>query len=305
MLARRSEMINYTEQRNSASTNLDQMSIREMMQLMNEEDRNAVTAVSEKLPELEPLIEEIVKSFKKNGRLIYIGAGTSGRLGVLDAVECVPTFGTPPEQVIGVIAGGDSAIKDAVEGAEDSPELGAADLKALNLTDADVVIGIAASGRTPYVIGALEYANEIGAVTGALSNNKNTAISALANYPIEVIVGPEVLTGSTRLKAGTSQKLVLNMISTISMVKIGKAYGNLMVDVQATNEKLVDRSIRIVVEVTGVSYKEAEQVFEEAGAVKTATVMILADASKADAKQALENSDGFVRKAIRKLNETL
>lgn len=295
-------MINYTEQRNSASTNLDQMSIPEMMQLMNEEDQNAVTAVSKIISELEPLIEEVVKSFKKNGRLIYIGAGTSGRLGILDAVECVPTFGTSSEQVIGVIAGGDTAIKDAVEGAEDLPELGVADLKALNLTDIDVVIGIAASGRTPYVIGALKYANEIGAVTGALSNNANTAISALADYPIEVIVGPEVLTGSTRMKAGTSQKLVLNMISTISMVKIGKVYENLMVDVQATNEKLVDRSIRIIVEITGASYAEAEHVFDEAGAVKTGIVMILADATKDAAETALEHTDGFTREAIRELS---
>lgn len=291
-------MINYTEQRNPASTNLDQMSIQEMMQLINVEDQKAVSAVAKKIPMIEQLIEEVVKSFKHGGRLIYIGAGTSGRLGVLDAVECVPTFGTSPEQVIGVIAGGDSAIKDAVEGAEDSTELGMNDLKDLNLTEVDVVIGVAASGRTPYVIGALEYANKVGAKTGALSNNENTAISALADYPIEIIVGPEVLTGSTRMKAGTSQKLVLNMISTISMVKIGKAYGNLMVDVQATNEKLVDRSIRIIVEITGVSYDEAKRIFKEANAVKTGIVMILADATKEAAEKALANANGFVRKAI-------
>src|SRR5690625_1465200 len=216
------------------------MTIEEIAYLMNDEDRKVPEAIKKVLPELTELIEAVIHSFEQNGRLIYIGAGTSGRLGILDAAECVPTFGTPPEKVVGLIAGGEKAIKDAVEGAEDSKELGIEDLKNINLNEKDIVIGIAASGRTPYVLGGLEYARKVGAKTGAISNNSKTKISALADYPVEVITGPEVLTGSTRLKAGTAQKLVLNMISTISMVKTGKVYENLMVDVQATNEKLVE-----------------------------------------------------------------
>lgn len=294
-------MKNFTEQRSTASMQLDEMSIEEMAQLMNKEDQGVPIAIEKVLPDLTPLIEAVVESFEKDGRLIYIGAGTSGRLGILDAVECVPTFGTSPEQVIGVIAGGETAIKDAVEGAEDSKEFAVEDLKALNLTDKDIVVGIAASGRTPYVIGALEYANKIGAKTGAISNNQNTKVSALADFPVEVVSGPEILTGSTRLKAGTAQKLVLNMISTISMVKIGKVYENLMVDVLATNEKLVDRAKRIIVEATGVEYEEAERVFEEAESVKLAIVMILSGASKEDASKALADANGFVRDSIQNL----
>lgn len=294
-------MKNYTEQRNPNSTNLDQMSVMEMLELMNDEDQNVLEAIQKVLPDVEQLIDAVIQSFKNGGRLIYMGAGTSGRLGILDAVECVPTFGTSPDQVVGLIAGGEKAIKDAVEGAEDSKELAHEDLEALNLNENDIVVGIAASGRTPYVIGGLEYAREKGATTGALSNNENTKISALADYSIEIITGPEVLTGSTRLKAGTSQKLVLNMISTISMVKTGKAYGNLMIDVQATNEKLVDRSKRIIVEATGVEYEVAEKAYEEAGSVKTAIVMILAEATKEEAEQTLSETNGFVRAAIQAL----
>lgn len=294
-------MKNFTEQRNPASMNLDQMSIAEILELMNDQDRQIPQAIYQALPDIKQLIEAVVTSFNRGGRLIYIGAGTSGRLGILDAAECVPTFGTPPEMVVGLIAGGEQAIQEAVEGAEDSKELAEEDLKALDLNDKDVVVGIAASGRTPYVIGGLEYAQKMGAQTGAISNNENTKISAAADYPIEVITGPEVLTGSTRLKAGTSQKLVLNMISTISMIKIGKAYENLMVDVQATNEKLVDRSKRIIAEATGVAYDEAESVFHEAQSVKLAIVMILADVSKEKAEQALAEKDGLVREAIQKL----
>lgn len=294
-------MKNFTEQRNPASMNLDQMSIAEILELMNDQDRQIPQAIYQALPDIKQLIEAVVASFNSGGRLIYIGAGTSGRLGILDAAECVPTFGTPPEMVVGLIAGGEQAIQEAVEGAEDSKELAEEDLKALNLNDKDVVVGIAASGRTPYVMGGLEYAQKMGAQTGAISNNENTKISAAADYPIEVITGPEVLTGSTRLKAGTSQKLVLNMISTISMIKIGKAYENLMVDVQATNEKLIDRSKRIIAEATGVAYDEAESVFDEAQSVKLAIVMILADVSKEKAEQALAEKEGLVREAIQKL----
>ena len=294
-------MKNFTEQRNPNSMHLDEMSVEEIAKLMNEEDRGVPEAIHRAIPEITELIEAVIRAFKNEGRLIYIGAGTSGRLGILDAVECVPTFGTSPEKVVGLIAGGEQAIKDAVEGAEDSKELAIEDLKKLRLTKNDIVVGIAASGRTPYVIGGLNYAKEIGAKTGSLSNNENTKISEIADYPIEVITGPEVLAGSTRLKAGTAQKIVLNMITTISMVKIGKAYENLMVDVLATNEKLVDRAKRIIVEATGVDYEEAEKVFDEAGSVKLAIVMILSGASKEDSKAALEETDGFVRASIQKL----
>ena len=294
-------MKNFTEQRNPNSMHLDEMSVEEIAKLMNEEDWGVPEAIQRAIPEITELIEAVIRAFKNEGRLIYIGAGTSGRLGILDAVECVPTFGTSPEKVVGLIAGGEQAIKDAVEGAEDSKELAIEDLKKLRLTKNDIVVGIAASGRTPYVIGGLNYAKEIGAKTGSLSNNENTKISEIADYPIEVITGPEVLAGSTRLKAGTAQKIVLNMITTISMVKIGKAYENLMVDVLATNEKLVDRAKRIIVEATGVDYEEAEKVFDEAGSVKLAIVMILSGASKEDSKAALEETDGFVRASIQKL----
>lgn len=294
-------MKNFTEQRNKESIKLDQLSIQESLKLMNSQDKFVPNAVEKALPEIESLIENVINCFINNGRLIYIGAGTSGRLGILDAVECVPTFGISPKMVVGLIAGGDTAIKDAVEGAEDSNVLAKEELINLNLTKNDIVIGISASGRTPYVIGGLNYAKEIGARTGSVTNNKNTKISTIADYPVEVITGPEVLTGSTRLKAGTAQKLVLNMISTISMVKIGKAYENLMVDVQATNEKLVDRSKRIIVEATGVDYEKAEEIFEEAQTVKIGIVMILAETSKEEAVKALNETDGFVREAIQKI----
>lgn len=288
-----------TEKRNQKTMNLDQLSIDEAMKLMNEEDQNVALAVKNALPQIKPIIESTIASFNKGGRLFYIGAGTSGRLGILDASECVPTFGVSPEMVQGLIAGGKKAMTMAVEGAEDSLELGKEDLEKVNLTSDDVVVGIAASGRTPYVIGALEYANKIGATTATISCNKNAEISKYAKYPVEVDAGPEFLTGSTRLKAGTTQKLILNMISTISMIGIGKVYKNLMVDVQPTNSKLVERSKRIIMEATGCDYETAENSLEIGGDVKTAIVMILTGASKEDAKQKLENSKGFIREAIR------
>lgn len=294
-------MKNFTEQRNSDSMLLDQMPIEEIILLMNGQDKLVPEVINKSLPEIRILIQAVIESFQNKGRLIYIGAGTSGRLGILDAAECVPTFGTSPEVVVGLIAGGETAIKDAVEGAEDSLELGKEDLKNLNLNKNDIVIGISASGRTPYVIGGLEYAKNIGVKTGSLTNNQNTKISTIADYPVEIVTGPEILTGSTRLKAGTAQKLVLNMISTISMVKIGKAYENLMVDVQATNEKLVDRSIRIIVEATGVDYEKAEKIFKEAKTVKIGIVMILTESSKEEAVIALKATNGFVRNAIQKI----
>lgn len=296
-------MINFqnltTERRNEKTMNLDTLSIEEAMKIMNEEDQKVALAVKEVLPQIKPIIEETIISFNKGGRLFYIGAGTSGRLGILDASECVPTFGVNSEMVQGIIAGGKKAMTIAVEGAEDSLEFGKRDLENANLTKNDIVVGIAASGRTPYVIGALEYANKIGTTTATISCNKNADISKYAKYPIEVDAGAEFLTGSTRLKAGTSQKLILNMISTISMIGIGKVYKNLMVDVQPTNTKLIERSKRIIMESTECDYKTAENFLEKAGDVKTAIVMILTGDSKEEALEKLKNSKGFIRKAIK------
>lgn len=288
-----------TEKRNPKTQNLDQMSVSEFLNVMNEEDSKVAGAVKETLPEIEKAVKIIVKNFKNKGRLIYIGAGTSGRLGVLDAVECSPTFGTTDE-VQGFIAGGEKAFVKAVEGAEDSKELAAEELKKLNVGKYDTIVGIAASGRTPYVIGGLEYARKSGADTVAVSCNKNAEISKYADVAVEVDCGPEVLTGSTRLKAGSAQKMILNMISTASMVGIGKVYGNLMVDVRATNEKLVERSKRIVMEATGAAYEEAEKTLGQAeGHVKTAIVMILAGCGYEEAVERLKKSEGFVREAVK------
>lgn len=286
-----------TEKRNERSMNLDTLSTEQVIRLMNEEDAVVPKAIEQIVPTIAKAVDAITARFKQNGRLIYVGAGTSGRLGVLDAVECVPTFGVPPEKVVGVIAGGDRAMYRAVEGAEDSPTLGQKDLKELALTKEDVVVGIAASGRTPYVIGALTYANEVGAETIALSCNQDAEISAFANIAIEVIVGAEVLTGSTRLKAGTAQKLVLNMLSTASMIGIGKVYNNLMVDVQPTNEKLRVRAVRIIQQATECTEQQAQQAFEQAGEqVKIAIVMILFDQTKEQAEETLVQNQGFIRK---------
>lgn len=288
-----------TERRNETTFGLDEMSVAEAVHLMNQEDHKVPDAVAEQLPQIEKVIEATITAFKKGGRLIYMGAGTSGRLGVLDAAECVPTFGVEAEMVVGLIAGGEQAMTVAVEGAEDDAELGAQDLKDLKLTENDMVIGIAASGRTPYVIGGLDYARSIGASTGTISCNKGAEISKHADLPIEVDCGPEFLTGSTRLKSGTAQKLILNMISTISMIGIGKVYNNLMVDVKPTNEKLVERSKRIIMQATDADYETAARYFAEADQnVKLAIVMILTDSSKEAAAEKLIQADGFVKKTI-------
>lgn len=288
-----------TEKRNEKTYNLDQMDVLSLLKVMNEEDQSVPAAIQKVLPTIAAVVEVTVNRLQNGGRIIYIGAGTSGRLGVLDAAECPPTFGTTNE-VIGLIAGGEAAFVKAIEGAEDSMTLAVENLKAVKLSAKDVVIGIAASGRTPYVIGGLEYAREIGAYAVAFSANPNAKISDHADIAIEVDCGPEILTGSTRLKAGTAQKLVLNMISTASMVGIGKVFGNLMVDVQPTNEKLVERSKHIVIEATGVSYEEAEKVLSAAkGKVKDAIVMILAKCNYDEAKARLKASNGFVRVAIK------
>ena len=288
-----------TEARNPRTQNLDMLSTLELAEVMNQEDRRVPDAVGQALPEIAAAIDAVAAGFAQGGRLIYVGAGTSGRLGVLDAAECPPTFGTDPSLVLGLIAGGEEALLRAVEHAEDSRELGRADLEDVYLAPADVVVGIAASGRTPYVIGALDYANEVGATTVALSCNPDTEVSKHADIAIEVDNGPEILTGSTRLKSGTSQKLVLNMISTGAMVKSGKVFGNLMVDVQPTNEKLVDRAARIVMEATGCDRATAEAALKDAGDnAKTAIVAVLNDTDATSAREALERSGGFVRGAI-------
>lgn len=282
------------------TTNLDLMSPLEIVKVMNSEDKKVAEAVEKVLPQVAEAVKLITKSFKNNGRLFYMGAGTSGRLGVLDAAECVPTFGTDPEMVQGLIAGGMDAMTVAVEGAEDSVELGKQDLIDRHLTDNDVVVGIAASGRTPYVVGALDYAKSVGAGAVALSCNDNAEISNHAQIAIEVVPGPEVLSGSTRLKSGTAQKMILNMLSTASMVGIGKTYGNLMVDVKPTNEKLIQRSKNIIMDITKVDDQTAGEALVAAGySVKMAIVMIMNSDDKSKAEKKLKDADGFVRRAIK------
>ncbi|EGK13604.1 N-acetylmuramic acid 6-phosphate etherase [Desmospora sp. 8437] len=288
-----------TETRNQKTMALDQMSTREILQVMNEEDQRVPQAILTQLPHIEIAVDRVMESFRNQGRLIYIGAGTSGRLGILDAVECVPTFSASPEMVRGIIAGGLKALTNAVEGAEDDEELGKMDLARIHLSERDTVIGLAASGRTPYVIGALAYANSRGATTVSISCNPGSKMSAYSDIAIEVETGPEVLTGSTRLKAGTAQKMVLNMISTAAMVGIGKVYQNLMVDVQPTNNKLKERSKRIIMEATGVDYETAGTYFEKADhQVKTAIVMLLLGCPKKEAAEKIKRSKGFVREAL-------
>ncbi|BAK58071.1 N-acetylmuramic acid 6-phosphate etherase [Lactococcus garvieae] len=288
-----------TERRNEETFGLDEMSVSTALEKMNKEDKKVAEAVEKALPMIEPVIEKTIESFNQGGRLIYLGAGTSGRLGVLDAAECVPTFGVEASMVVGLIAGGEKAMTLAVEGAEDDLELGKQDLIDLQLTKNDMVIGIAASGRTPYVIGALDYAKSIGAHTGSLACNMNAEISQHADFPIEVDCGAEFLTGSTRLKSGTAQKLILNMISTIAMIGIGKVYNNLMVDVRPTNEKLVERSKRIIMQATDCDYQTAEKTFIQAEEdVKLAIVMILTNSEKDEAQEKLVQAKGFIKNTL-------
>lgn len=285
-----------TENRNKKTMMLDLLTTAEILQIMNEEDNNTVKAVKESLPQIEKAVEKIIQSLKSGGRLIYMGAGTSGRIGIMDAVECIPTFSTE-EEVQAIIAGGKGAFVKAVEGAEDSKELAAEDLKNLNLKSTDVVCAIAASGRTPYCVGALEYAESVGAGRISISCNKKAVLSGYAQIAIEMDAGPEILTGSTRLKAGTCQKMVCNMLSTASMVGIGKVYGNLMVDMKATNEKLVERAKRIVMQSTDCSYEEASQTLEETRfSTKEAIVMLLTGSTRKQAVLLLEKNQGFIRK---------
>ena len=289
-----------TEPRNQNTMSLDIMSPLEVVTVMNQEDAKVPAAITPALPHIAQCVTWAIESIEAGGRIIYMGAGTSGRLGVLDAVECPPTFGVAPEVVVGLIAGGEKAFVKAVEGAEDSRELGRQDLIDINLEKRDIVIGIAASGRTPYVLGGLAYAHEIGCHTFGISGNPGSAVGAAAELAIEVVPGPECLTGSTRLKSGTCQKLILNMISTATMVGCGKAYQNLMVDVMQTNEKLVVRAQNIVMEATGCEREvAAEKIAIAGGNAKTAITMILADCGLEEAKERLAKAKGHVREAIK------
>ncbi|MFF3245538.1 N-acetylmuramic acid 6-phosphate etherase [Streptomyces sp. NPDC002870] len=278
---------------------IDQFPTLEIARIMNGEDETVPAAVAAQLPRIAAAIDGTAERMSRGGRLIYAGAGTAGRLGVLDASECPPTFNTDPDEVVGLIAGGPSAMVEAVEGAEDSKELAAADLDALELTADDTVVGVSASGRTPYAIGAVEHARACGALTIGLSCNADSALGAAADHGIEVVVGPELLTGSTRLKAGTAQKLVLNMISTITMIRLGKTYGNLMVDVRASNEKLRARSRRIVALATGASDEEIEAALAATdGEVKNAILTILGSVDGPTAADLLAKSHGHLRAAL-------
>ena len=289
-----------TERRNPASAHIDSCTTLEMVTLMQQEDSKIASAIKKILPEIARAIDATSQRLENGGRLFYLGAGTSGRLGILDASECPPTYGTDPELVQGLIAGGIPAIFRAQEGAEDNPDLAVHDLKEHGFSAKDVLVGIAASGRTPYVIGGLKYARELGALTIALACSEHAEIAALADIALTPVTGPEVVTGSTRMKAGTAQKLVLNMLSTGTMIKLGKVYGNLMVDVKASNKKLEERAIRIVMEGSGCERTEAEKALKGAdGHAKLAILMVVAGVSAGEGKALLERTAGHLAAAIR------
>lgn len=282
-----------TEQRNPNSMQIDRASALEIVQLINNEDKLVPLAIEKCLPQIAQAVEKIVAAFQQGGRLVYMGAGTSGRLGVLDASECPPTYGVSPEMVVGLIAGGERALRHPIEGAEDNREQGKLDLQAIEFSAKDVLVGIAASGRTPYVLGGLDYAKELGAVTISIASNPNSAMANIADIAIETLVGAEVLTGSSRMKSGTAQKLVLNMLTTASMILMGKCYQNLMVDVQASNEKLRARAIRIVMQATECSKETAEKMLQTAdGNAKLAIMMILGNLDKESVVKILQENQG-------------
>jgi N-acetylmuramic acid 6-phosphate etherase len=287
-----------TEGINPASTGIDRMTPLELARVINEADASVAPAVAAQLPQIAAAIAAITDRLAAGGRLIYIGAGTSGRLGVLDASECPPTFNTPPGQVVGWIAGGPAALTTSIEAVEDDPDLGRADAAELQVGAGDALIGIAASGRTPYVLGALTYAREVGALTIALACNADPPIGRPAEITIAVETGPEIVSGSTRLKAGTAQKMVLNMLSTGVMIRLGKTYGNLMVDVQLTNAKLRRRAVAILETVTGLSTEDATALLADAGDTKTAIVAALAGVPPAAARERLRAAEGVVRRAL-------
>ena len=289
-----------TEQQNPNSMHVDSLSALEIVQLMNQEDKQVPLAIEKCLPQIAQAVECIVAAFQQGGRLVYIGAGTSGRLGVLDASECPPTFGVSPEMVKGIIAGGERALRHPIEGAEDSKEQAVIDLQTIQFSSKDVLVGIAASGRTPYVIGALEYAKSLGSVTVSIASNPNSAMANIVDIAIDTVVGPEVLTGSSRLKSGTAQKLVLNMLTTASMILMGKCYQNLMVDVQASNEKLKARAIRIVMQATDCDKALAEETLKLADQnAKLAIMMILSGLDRAQAETLLEKHQGKLQLALK------
>jgi N-acetylmuramic acid 6-phosphate etherase len=288
-----------TEARNPLTAHIDELPTLDMLRLINDEDAKVATAVTAVLPQIAQAVDAIARRFEQGGRLFYIGAGTSGRLGVLDASECPPTFSVPATLFQGLIAGGDGALRNSSEASEDSPEQGAADLVAAGFTPAETLIGIAASGRTPYVIGALVHAKKIGALTIALTCVPDSAIAALADISIAPLTGPEVLTGSTRMKAGTATKLVLNMLSTGVMIRTGAVYGNLMVNVQPTNAKLVDRAQRIIMAATGIDQTAAANLLQEAGSVKTAIVMGRLSLDRATAEARLAKNKGRLADALK------
>lgn len=293
-----------SEGRNPDTMDIDLLSSQEIVERLNQQDKQVPLAVEAVLPQIAQAVDKITAAFKQGGRLIYLGAGTSGRLGVLDASECPPTFGVSDQMVIGLIAGGKEAMFTAQEGAEDNATLGAHDLQQIDFSSKDVLVGIAASGRTPYVIGALEYANDLGATTIALSCNPDSPIAEIAQIAISPVVGPEALTGSTRLKSGTAQKLVLNMLTTASMIRLDKSYQNLMVDVRATNRKLIARAVRIVMQATDCQREEAEALLKEShNNAKLAILMHLTGMNYEQATAKLSQSDGFLRRAMEEHEE--
>jgi len=287
-----------TEAQNPASSEIDSLSTLEMLRVINAADQEVALAVERELPHIALAVDSIVSRLEKGGHLFYVGAGTSGRLGVLDASECPPTFNTPPDLVQGLIAGGDGALRRSIEKAEDDPEQGKQDLVAHNFSPADVLVGIAASGRTPYVLGAVAYARSLGALSVGLSCTPGSELARAAEIAITPAPGPEIVTGSTRLRAGTATKLVLNMLSTGAMIRLGYVYGNLMVNVQPTNEKLIDRARRIIAAIAGVSYDEASRLLSMAGSVRTAIVMHKRNLTRAEAEAKLAASHGRLRAAL-------
>ncbi|MFT4186477.1 MAG: N-acetylmuramic acid 6-phosphate etherase [Micrococcaceae bacterium] len=293
-----------TESVNKDYSNIDTISTEEAAKLMNAGDQQVPIVIEKLVPEIAKIVDEIYPRMEKGGRLIYIGSGTAGRLGVLDASECPPTFNTDPSQVVGVISGGNTALTNAVEGAEDDRDLAVTDLEKLKLTENDTVVGISASGRTPYAVSGVEYAKKQGAITVGLSCNANSELAEKADYGLEVVVGPEFVSGSTRLKSGTAQKLVCNMLSTLTMVKLGKTYGNLMVDVRSSNEKLIARSWRIVKQATDAPDADVDKAMEEYdGDVKLSILSILTGADKKNVTSALDKANGRLREAVNSLNK--
>lgn len=289
-----------TESRNPNTMDIDLVSTKEMLVKINNEDKKVAYVIEEKLDQIAIVVDKIVESFQKGGRLIYMGAGTSGRLGVLDAVECPPTYGTPKEMVIGLMAGGIDALEFAVEGAEDSVELAIQDLTRVAVNENDIVVGIAASGRTPYVVGGIKFAKEKGATTSCITTSLNSILANTVDYPIEVVTGAEAITGSTRMKSGTAQKLVCNMLTTASMIKMGKVYENLMIDMQPTNEKLVARAEKMVMEITGLTQEEAKEYIKKYGNVKKSIFAFLTGIENIDEiDEYLEKSKGNIRLALK------